>query len=130
MKITKQSRRDAKQLFLACKVNGLLDEAKVRQTVQMVIAQKPRGYMAILSQLQRLVRLDIARRTAKVENAVQTSPALMESIKANLTKRYGIGLNVSFSVNPALLGGIRVQVGSDVYDGSVAARLAALQESL
>lgn len=130
MKITKQARRDAKQLFVACKVNDLLDEAKVRQTVQLVIARKPRGYVAILTHLQRLVRLDIARRTAKVENAVESSPALMAGIKANLTKRYGPGLNVSFAVNPALLGGIRVQVGSDVFDGSVAARLATLQESL
>ena len=44
MKITKQARRDAKQLFAACKVNGLLDEAKVRQTVQLVIGYKPRSY--------------------------------------------------------------------------------------
>lgn len=129
MKISKQARRDAKQLFNACKVNGLLDENKVRQIVAQVIAQKPRGYVEILSQFQRLVKLDLDRRTARVESAVPTSAAIQESIKANLTKRYGGGLNVSFTVNPALLGGLRVQVGSDVYDGSVAARLAELEES-
>lgn len=129
MKISKQARRDAKQLFNLCKVNGLLDENKVRQVVTQVIAQKPRGYVAILSQLQRLVKLDLDRRTATIESAVPTSPALQESIKANLTKRYGSGLNLSFTVNPALLGGLRIQVGSDVYDGSVAARLAELEQS-
>jgi hypothetical protein len=36
MKITKQARRDAKQLFNGCRANGTLDEAKVRQTVQAV----------------------------------------------------------------------------------------------
>jgi len=130
VKITKQARRDAKQLFAACKTNGLLDETKVRQAVSQVIAQKPRGYVAILSHLQRLVKLDIARRTARIENAVETPPAMMESIKASLAKRYGSGLNISFSTNPALLGGLRIQVGSDVYDGSVAARLAELEQSL
>ena len=129
MKISKQARRDAKQLFNACKVGGLLDENKVRQIVAQVIAQKPRGYVEVLSQLQRFVKLDVARRTAKIESAVEPSPALQESIKSNLTKRYGGGLNISFSVNPALLGGLRIQVGSDVYDGSVAARLTALEES-
>jgi F-type H+-transporting ATPase subunit delta len=129
MKISKQARRDAKQLFNACKVNGLLDENKVRQVFAQVIAQKPRGYMAILSQLQRLVKLDLDRRTAKIESAVAASPALQEGIKANLVKRYGGGLNVSFTVNPELLGGLRIQVGSDVYDGSVAARLAELEQS-
>ena len=126
MKISKQSRRDAKSLFGTCRVNGALDEAKVRQVVTAVIAQKPRGYAATLSHFHRLVKLDLERRTARVENAVETSPALMESIRRNLSLRYGAGLNVSFWVNPDLIGGLRVKVGSDVFDGSVAARLAAL----
>ncbi len=130
MKISKQARRDAKQLFVACRAGGLLDEAKVRQVVQNVIARQPRGYVAILSHFQRLVKLDIDRRTARVENAVETTPALVESIQAGLARRYGSGLDITFHVNPALIGGIRIQVGSDVYDGSVAARLAALTETL
>lgn len=130
MKIGKQARRDAKQLFRSCRVNGLLDEAKARQAVQMVIAQKPRGYVAVLSHFQRLVRLDLDRRAVRVENAVETSPAQMESIRANLAHRYGPGLDVKFWVNPALIGGLRIKVGSDVYDGSVQARLNRLEESL
>lgn len=127
MKISKQARRDGKTLFNVCKVAGVLDENRVRQTVTAVIAKKPRGYVAILSHFQRLVKLDIERRTARVENAVETSPALAEAIKANLTKRYGAGLDVQFWVNPGLIGGLRVKVGSDVFDGSVKARLADLE---
>jgi len=48
----------------------VLDEAKVRQIVQQVIAAKPRGYVAILSHFQRLVKLDLDRRTARVESPV------------------------------------------------------------
>ena len=127
MKISKQARRDGKTLFNVCKVSGVLDENRVRQMVTAVIAKKPRGYVGILSHFQRLVKLDIERRTARVENAVETSPALMESIKANLAKRYGQGLNVQFWVNKDLIGGLRIKVGSDVYDGSVKARLAELE---
>jgi F-type H+-transporting ATPase subunit delta len=127
MKISKQARRDGKTLFNVCKVAGVLDENRVRQTVTAVIAKKPRGYVAILSHFQRLVKLDIERRTARVENSVETAPALMESIKANLTKRYGPGLSVQFWVNPELIGGLRIKVGSDVFDGSVKARLAELE---
>jgi len=130
MKISKQARRDGKSLFNNCKVNGLLDENRVRQTVSAVISQKPRGYVAMLSHFQRLLKLDIDRRTARVENAVESSPALVESIKAQIAKRYGSGLNVQFATNPALIGGIRVQVGSDVFDGSVRARLNELAESM
>ena len=129
MKISKQSRRDAKSLFGACRPNGVLDEAKARQVVTAVIARKPRGYAATLSHFHRLVKLDLERRTARVENAVASSPELMESIRTSLARRYGPGLNVGFWVNPELIGGLRVKVGSDVYDGSVAARLAALDNT-
>ena len=130
MKISKQSRRDAKALFGACRVDGLLDEGKVRQTVTAVIERRPRGFAATLAHFQRLVKLDLDRRSARVENAVETSPALMEAIKTNLTRRYGPGLDVTFWVRPELIGGLRIKVGSDVFDGSVAARLAALETTL
>jgi F-type H+-transporting ATPase subunit delta len=130
MKIAKQARRDAKQLFNTCKVGGLLDEARVRKVVGAVIAQKPRGYGGILSHFHRLVKLDIERRSAHVESAVAVSEGLMQSVKTNLAQRYGAGLNVSFAVNPELIGGLRVKIGSDVFDGSVRARLNALAESM
>src|SRR3712207_3534321 len=130
MKITKQARRDAKALFQSCRVNGVLDEGKVRQAVQAVLAQKPRGFEGILAHLQRLVKLDIDRRTAVVESAAPLSPALQTSIRENLSRKYGQGLNLSFSQNPALIGGLRIKVGSDVYDGSVQAKLAALENNL
>ena len=129
MKISKQARRDAKQQFRSCVLNGLLDDDRVRQTVQQIIAQKPRGYLAILTHFQRLVKLDIARRTARIESAIQLPENLRTGVQTNLARRYGPGLNVSFAQNPDLIGGLRVQVGSDVYDGSIRARLAALAES-
>lgn len=130
MKISKQARRDAKQLFNVCKVSGVLDESRVRQSVSAVIEKKPRGFVAILSHFQRLVKLDIERRSARVESAAAASESLQASVKANLVARYGQGLNVTFAVNPALIGGLRVQVGSDVFDGSVKARLAELEAAM
>src|SRR5580700_11248579 len=100
MKISKQARRDAKALFNSCVNNGLLDEGRVRQAVQAVVAGKPRGYVAILSQLQRLVKLELDRRTAKVESAVTLSPDEQKSVEVSLNARYGAGLNISFAQNP------------------------------
>ena len=130
MKISKQARRDAKTLFQSCQADGLLDENRVRQAVSAVIAQKPRGYVGILHHLQRLVKLDLDRRTALVESATPISEELKVSVSGNLAWRYGQGLKVSFETNPQLIGGLRVKVGSDVYDGSVKARLDGLRESL
>src|SRR5262249_40595734 len=129
MKISKQARRDAKELFQACRVNGLLDEAKARQAVQQVVAQKPRGCVSILAHFQRLVRLELERRTARVESAGPLSAEQHRALQENLTRRYGPGLNIAFGQNPALLGGVRIKVGSDVFDGSVESRLRGLAES-
>ena len=130
MKISKQARRDAKTLFRSSKVDGLLDEARVRQTVQAVIAQKPRGYVSILSHYQRLVKLDLEKRSARIESAVPLTGAMESALRASLAQRYGAGLNITFTQEASLLGGLRVKVGSDVYDGSVLARLNSLSESL
>jgi F-type H+-transporting ATPase subunit delta len=129
MKISKQNRRDAKDLFRACLVNGVLDENRVRQIVDEVLRVKPRSYAGILEHFQRLLKLDEARRAATVESATDLSPDLQNEFKTKLEKRYGKGLRYTFVQNPQLLGGVRIQVGSDVYDDSVAARLAALKES-
>ena len=132
MKISKQAKRDAKQLFRSCVQNGLLDENRVRQAVSGVIAKKPRGYVGILSQLERLVKLDIFRRTARVESPAALSPEQQNSLSANLGAKYGPGLElliVPSEPGPARRGLCRIQVGSDVYDGSVRARLENLRES-
>jgi F-type H+-transporting ATPase subunit delta len=128
MKISKQARRDARQLFHACMANGKLDDNRVRQAVEAVIKDKPRSYLAVLNHFHRLVKLEIARRTAKVESASALTPQFQSQVQAELSRQYGAGLNFAFAQNPALLGGMRVQVGGDVYDGSVSGRLAALQE--
>ena len=129
MKISKQARRDAKELYRGTFVNGVMDEGRVRQTVQALLAQKPRGYVSILSHLQRLVKLEVERRSARIETATALSPAEQSAVQNNLSQRYGQGLNISFVQNPALIGGMRIKVGSDVYDGSVQGRLNALKES-
>src|SRR5436305_14844726 len=128
MKISKQARREAKELFRATQANGVLDEGRVRTAVDELLARKPRGYVGILMQLERLVRLDIARRNARIESVVPLDGAIEGSLRAALTRKYGPGLQFSFGVNPSLIGGMRVQVGSDVYDGSIRARLNELED--
>jgi F-type H+-transporting ATPase subunit delta len=129
MKISKQALREARQLFRGCHVNGLLDEDRVRQLLGLLAEKKPRGYLEILSRLHRLVKLDLASRSVRVENAVTTTSDQMASIQASLARRYGPGLDIQYYINPALIGGLRIHVGSDLYDGSVKTRLEKLEQS-
>ncbi len=129
MKIGKRVKREAKQLFRVCLVDGVLDEDRVRRVVQSVAAAGRRDCPAILSHFRRLVKLDLARRTATIESAVPLAADLQAAVEAGLSRRYGRGLATAFAHRPALIGGMRIQVGSDVYDGSVRAGLMALEMS-
>jgi len=55
MKIGKQARRDGKDLYRICLVDGVLNEGRVRQVMTQVLASKPRNYLAALTHFQRLV---------------------------------------------------------------------------
>src|SRR5277367_2181795 len=129
MKISKQARRDARELFRTCIVREALDENRARQAVTAVVRTKPRGYIAILSHFERLIRLEVARRTATIESAAALPPQEQGQIQNDLTRQYGPGLAFVFTQNSALIGGVRIQVGGDVYNGTVQGSLAALLQS-
>ena len=130
MKISKEARRTSRQLFRACMADGKLDDSRVRTVVSTVASSKPRGYIGMLDAFARLVAHEVDRQRALVESASALTPATQSDLQASLSKKYDRQLTLDFSVNPELLGGIRVKVGSDVWDGSVKARLEALKASL
>lgn len=130
MKISKEARRTSRQLFRACMADGKLDDSRVRTVVSTVAQNKPRGYIGMLDAFARLVAHEVDRQRALVESATALTPATQSDLQASLSKKYDRQLTLDFSVNPELLGGIRVKVGSDVWDGSVKARLEALKASL
>lgn len=129
MKISKQSQRGARQLFRSCLVDNLLDEARARRVVALLLEKKPRGYLEILTRFQRLVQLNLEQHAASVESAAALPADLQNTVAGQIKSKYGPSVAVTFSQNPALLGGLRIQVGSDLYDGSVKTRLDKLQEA-
>jgi F-type H+-transporting ATPase subunit delta len=128
MKMTAQARRQAKQLFRLCLVNGMLNDERVSQAVRRILQARRRGYMVLLAEFHRLVKIDRARHTAEVQSARPLPPDLRTHLQVSLERLYGPGITTSFAENPALIGGVRIRVASDVYDGSVRAGLAALEK--
>jgi F-type H+-transporting ATPase subunit delta len=122
--------RSAGRLARFCIVDRQLDESRVRKVVAAAVASKRRGTTALLTQFYRLIRLDRERHTAVVESATPLSDQARADIAAGVTARHGAGIVTSFADKPDLIGGMRVRVGSDVYDGSVRGRLAAIESAL
>jgi F-type H+-transporting ATPase subunit delta len=108
---------------------GVLDEDRAGREAAAVAAAGRRDRLAILGQLLRLVRLETARRNALVESAVPLPAEVRAEIETGLKRRYGPALAATFCERPELIGGVRIRAGSDLYDGSVRARLATLENS-
>jgi len=85
---------------------------------------------AILVDLARRLRLDGARRAARVVTATPIAPDARDAIAARIVRRFGPRITATFVVDQALIGGMRVEIGSHVWDGSIRASLAALDTTL
>lgn len=130
MAANRKTRRTARRLFRLCQVEGLLDESRVRRATARVAGSRRRGSVGMLWEFFRLVRIDRSQHTARVDSAAPLPSDLRADIEARLAALYGAGIDTIFAVDPRLIGGMRIQVGSDVYDGSVRARLATLDARL
>jgi len=130
MKINKEVRQLSREMLRASFTDGQLDSGRIASLVDSLIARKPRNYIDVLKNYRRLLRLEVEKRRARIETASEVDPETSSTLIANLKKRYGNDLTTEFVVNPRLLGGMRIRVGSDVWDGTVRNRLERLQQQL
>jgi F-type H+-transporting ATPase subunit delta len=130
VKISKEIRQAAREFARASFVDGALDRARVQSIVQSIVEKKPRNYIPLLEDYRRLLRLELDKRRAIIESAAELDPQVNREIISGLEKKYGAGLTTEYAINPDLLGGVRVRVGSDVWDSSVRNRLERLQQQL
>ena len=126
MKTARQIEREAKALWRLCLVGGSLDEERARVVVDQLIESRQAGAPGVLKQFVRLVKLDRARRSARIESASPLDADVKAAVEAVVARRYGRAVTTTFAVDPTLIGGMRLTIGSDVYDGSIKAALAAL----
>jgi len=130
MKINKEIRQISREMVRASFTDKQLDRGKIGRIVDSLIAKKPRNYVDILQHYKRLLRLEIQKRHARIESATQLAPQAAAKIVERLKKKYGGDLTSELVVDPALLGGVRIRVGSDVWDGTVLHRLQRLEQEL
>lgn len=130
MKINKEIRQLSREMLRASFTDAQLDRGKIAALVQSLITKKPRRYLDVLQHFKRLLRLEIEKRHARIDSAVKLDPQTSSQIVERLKRKYGNDLTAEFTVNPELLGGMRVRVGSDVWDGTLQNRLERLQTTL
>jgi F-type H+-transporting ATPase subunit delta len=130
MKVTKESRKLSRLMLRNSFRSGKLDKEKISEMVQSVLETKPRHYVDVLKDYQHLLHLETEKRRAVIESATPLNRSLGDRIIENLKARYGDDLTTEFRTNPELLGGLRIKIGNDVWDGSIKSRLDQLRENL
>ncbi|PYL09285.1 MAG: hypothetical protein DME34_02925 [Verrucomicrobia bacterium] len=130
MRQNKEIRRLSREMLRASFTDGQLDRGKIGSLVQSLIARKPRHCIDILQNYKRLLRLELEKRHAIIESATDLSSHASSKVASRLKQKYGDDLTTELVVDPTLLGGMRVRVGSDVWDGTVRNRLNLLQQQL
>jgi len=129
VKVSKDAASTARRIFRMCAPQGKLNEDHLKLSFSKIIADRPRDFRQILQELHRLVKVDVESRIVSVESATELDSAQRERIEKNITEQYGAGLTFQYSTDAALLGGIKIRVGDDVWDGSLQAKLEKLTNS-
>ena len=130
MKISREARRLARALFRLSLAHGRLDANRVSAISERLIVEKPRSYLQVLKEFSRLVRLELERRHAIVESASPLDERSATNIANTLKQKFGDDITTEFRTSPGLLGGLRIKLGSDVWDGSISSRLATFSQQL
>jgi F-type H+-transporting ATPase subunit delta len=128
MKLSREARRQSKDLFEMAHVDGRLDENRLRSIFDEIATKKPRNYIQMLKFLTRLVRLEASKYHAKIQSASPLTEVKAREIQASLTEKFG-RITAEFHHTPDLIGGLRIQLGSNVWDGSIKSRLEAIKQS-
>jgi F-type H+-transporting ATPase subunit delta len=115
-------------------VQRLLDGKAKAPTIALItsLVTQPRG-RSLEGGLEEFSRLAASRRNrvvALVTTAVPLSDAQKERLSSNLAKLVGRQVHLNIDVDPSVLGGVRVQVGDEVIEGTIAGRLDTARQGL
>jgi F-type H+-transporting ATPase subunit delta len=114
-------------------LRGLLEGKVVRGTLQLVEQAVTGTYRTVglaIEAYQAIAAAERDRVVALVRSARPLSETESERLKAALARQYSRQVDLNVLVDPGVLGGIRVEIGDDVIDGTVASRLDAARRQL
>jgi F-type H+-transporting ATPase subunit delta len=106
-------------------------QSDVRNFLYLLLREGHIGLLDdVIADLSRLSTQVPWAQVARITSAVPLTPDEVEAFRQRIHTRFGSDVDLDFRVDPSILGGVIVQVGDKVIDGSVAGKLDALHERL
>ncbi|MDQ1127999.1 F0F1 ATP synthase subunit delta [Microbacterium sp. SORGH_AS_0888] len=121
---------DAKSALISSILGGRFSEATVLIVSSLVRHPRERRVRGLLGRAMAVTADQRGRTVATVTAASPLSDAQKDRLVAALSARYGVQVTLNLVVDPALVGGVRVQVADDLIDASVSTRIADLRQRL
>jgi F-type H+-transporting ATPase subunit delta len=129
MHASRQSLQYARQLFRLSLADGQISAERVNGVLDYLGRHPPRQPLVILKHYRRLVAAQLAKNCALVEHAGPIASGILRSIEDSFTQKYQRPIAAATQPNPDLIAGLRIRVGDDLYESSIASQLAALSAS-
>lgn len=126
MRADKKTKLLAKQLFKLSVVNGAASAEQVEGVLGYIEKHQPRHVLTLLKLYHHYIAAELAKSQAIVEHAGPVNDGVLAQIAAAMTKKYSRPVTATARPNPKLIAGLRVRVGSDVFESTVAGQLANL----
>jgi F-type H+-transporting ATPase subunit delta len=106
-------------------------QKELRNLIAVLIDNDRIGHVAeVIVAYRRLLQEQLGIRPVEIVTARELAAEERTRLVAEVAKLAGARIDASFKLDPAILGGTVVRIGSTVYDGSVRGRLERLRESL
>jgi len=120
----------ARQLFKLSLENGVVAPERVSGVLEYLEKSRPANPVMVLRAYRRLIATELSRSEASVEHAGEIAGTVLQSLTDALTAKYRRPVTAIAVANPALIAGLRVRIGDDLYEASISGQLAALANAV
>lgn len=114
---------DRKAALVSALLAAKVAPATLRLARQAVLAGRGLRLDAVLTSYGEVAARRREQLVAHVVVAVPLDQAQRDRLEAGLRRQYGHAVQLNVDVDPAVLGGVRIEIGDEVLDGTIARRL-------